>query len=92
MARVAWLKVCWSYDQGGLSLVSLKLKNQSLLLKWIWKFKMDENQSLWREIIDAVRMTIHWHQQNSIDLRHLSLTWRGIFKACCKDEAIWYFF
>lgn len=42
--------------------------------------------------MDVMGVTIQWDQWNFIDVHHLSLIWREIFKSCYKDEAILNFF
>ncbi|XP_021971623.1 uncharacterized protein LOC110866783 [Helianthus annuus] len=47
---VAWEKVSRSKKDGELGLCKLKLVNEALLAKWVWRFKLEDN-SLWKRVI-----------------------------------------
>ncbi|KAE8658066.1 hypothetical protein F3Y22_tig00116975pilonHSYRG00163 [Hibiscus syriacus] len=49
---VKWDQVYKPKEFGGLGVVDLKLKNRSLLNKWLWKFG-EESSSLWRKVLEA---------------------------------------
>ncbi|KAK8604824.1 hypothetical protein V6N13_082293 [Hibiscus sabdariffa] len=49
---VRWKDVCRPKEHGGLGLVDIRLRNRSLLNKWIWRFG-SENGSLWRKVVTA---------------------------------------
>ncbi|KAL4298144.1 hypothetical protein GQ457_12G026210 [Hibiscus cannabinus] len=49
---VKWENLCKPKRCGGLGLVDIKVKNQSLLNKWLWRYG-NEPDSLWRKVIDA---------------------------------------
>uniref|UniRef100_A0A251TGE5 Reverse transcriptase zinc-binding domain-containing protein n=1 Tax=Helianthus annuus TaxID=4232 RepID=A0A251TGE5_HELAN len=53
MHWVAWDKVTRSKKNGGLGLNKLQVVNTSLLSKWGWRYKT-ENNSLWKKVIDAI--------------------------------------
>ncbi|EOY19422.1 Uncharacterized protein TCM_044508 [Theobroma cacao] len=46
---IGWDKVC-RYEDGGLGIIDLEIKNRTLLNKWIWRYGR-ERDSLWREVI-----------------------------------------
>ena len=47
---VAWNKVCWSVEVGGLGIRRIGLFNQALLGKWLWRFGCETNP-LWLQVI-----------------------------------------
>jgi hypothetical protein len=47
-----WDKVCLPIQNGGLAIKNLRLFNQALLGKWIWRFGK-ERDHLWRKVIEA---------------------------------------
>lgn len=49
---VKWDQVIQSKKEGGLGIRNLKLQNQSLMMKWLWRFASQE-QALWKETIKA---------------------------------------
>ncbi|WMV55343.1 hypothetical protein MTR67_048728 [Solanum verrucosum] len=49
---VNWETALLSKDRGGLGIKNLKLQNESLLKKWLWKYT-EERNSLWKEVIIA---------------------------------------
>ncbi|WMV18045.1 hypothetical protein MTR67_011430 [Solanum verrucosum] len=49
---VKWDQVILSKKEGGLGIRNLKIQNQSLLMKWLWRFASQE-QALWKETIKA---------------------------------------
>ncbi|KAJ0749948.1 putative RNA-directed DNA polymerase [Helianthus annuus] len=53
MHWVAWEKVSRPKNHGGLGLSKLEVINNSLLTKWGWRFKTEEN-NLWKKIIIAL--------------------------------------
>lgn len=50
---VSWSKVMAPKEKGGLGLGSLRALNLSLLVKWWWRYKV-ENDSLWRKVIQGL--------------------------------------
>ncbi|GKA62650.1 hypothetical protein Tco_0762169 [Tanacetum coccineum] len=53
LSWIAWNKVCSSSSVGGLGIVSLQASNLALLLKWFWRFHI-ENDSFWKIIIISI--------------------------------------
>ncbi|PWA35245.1 reverse transcriptase zinc-binding domain-containing protein [Artemisia annua] len=43
MAWIAWKKVCIPSNYGGLGVGSLQASNLAMLVKWWWRFKMEDN-------------------------------------------------
>ncbi|KAJ0797670.1 putative RNA-directed DNA polymerase [Helianthus annuus] len=50
---VGWDLVTRPKKCGGLGLTKLDVSNNALLLKWIWRYRM-EVKSMWRKVIDAI--------------------------------------
>ncbi|GKG19035.1 hypothetical protein Tco_0376134, partial [Tanacetum coccineum] len=50
---VKWCKVLASKDKGGLGVSSLFALNKALLIKWVWRFKT-QNNLLWTRVIKAI--------------------------------------
>ncbi|WMV54052.1 hypothetical protein MTR67_047437 [Solanum verrucosum] len=49
---VNWETALLSKDRGGLGVKNLKLQNESLLKKWLWRYT-EERNALWKEVIIA---------------------------------------
>jgi len=49
---VEWKTLLLSKKQGGLAIKNLRKQNKSLLMKWLWRFPLEE-QSLWGRVIQA---------------------------------------
>ncbi|WMV11771.1 hypothetical protein MTR67_005156 [Solanum verrucosum] len=49
---VNWETALLSKDRGGLGIKNLKLQNESLLKKWLWRYT-EERNALWKEVIIA---------------------------------------
>ncbi|KAB2063727.1 hypothetical protein ES319_A10G237100v1 [Gossypium barbadense] len=52
LAKVKWKQICMPKVKGGAGVVDLRVKNKSLIAKWIWRFTIDK-EVLWRRIIAA---------------------------------------
>jgi hypothetical protein len=48
---VKWVKICKSKKKGGLGIKDLREMNVSLLAKWWWK--LEQEDGLWQDIINA---------------------------------------
>ncbi|WMV24199.1 hypothetical protein MTR67_017584 [Solanum verrucosum] len=49
---VNWKNVLLSKERGGLGIRNLRLQNESLLMKWLWRYT-EEDAALWKEVIVA---------------------------------------
>ena len=49
---VNWKNVLLSKERGGLGIRNLRLQNESLLMKWLWRY-IEEDAALWKEVIVA---------------------------------------
>ncbi|KAJ0433988.1 putative RNA-directed DNA polymerase [Helianthus annuus] len=52
MHWVAWDCVCRPKKLGGLGFCKLKLVNEALLAKWVWRFRVEED-NIWRRVVVA---------------------------------------
>lgn len=50
---VNWKTVILSKDRGGLGIRNLRLQNESLLKKWLWRYT-EEGSALCKEVIKAM--------------------------------------
>ena len=67
---------------GGLSIRNMKKQNQSLMMKWLWKFATEEGM-LWKEAILAkYGMEDNWMTKNVVTPYGCSV-WIGIFGQRC---------
>ncbi|WMV18049.1 hypothetical protein MTR67_011434 [Solanum verrucosum] len=76
---------------GGVGIKNMKFQNQSLMMKWLWKFASAEN-SLWKEVISAkYGMRGNWIT-TEVSSPYRSSVWRSISdlwdlvleRSCCK--------
>jgi hypothetical protein len=49
---VSWSKICEPICSGGLAIRNLRLFNQALLGKWLWRYGT-EPEALWRRVVDV---------------------------------------
>ncbi|KAM0008293.1 putative RNA-directed DNA polymerase [Helianthus debilis subsp. tardiflorus] len=78
MHWVNWDRVARHKKEGGLGLCKLKEVNISLLTKWGWRYKT-ENNNLWKKVIDSLHSSrVGWEYINF--KRTLSGTWSNIAK------------
>lgn len=49
---VHWKQICTPYFMGGLGFPSLKIMNDALLYKWVWRFGVEKG-TLWRRVVAA---------------------------------------
>ncbi|GJV11275.1 hypothetical protein Tco_1352816 [Tanacetum coccineum] len=71
---IAWDKVLASKKKGGLGVSSYFALNRALLLKWVWRFVLQDD-SLWFRVIQAV----HGDKIDSHSVRKVSI-WSSILK------------
>ncbi|GJW00578.1 hypothetical protein Tco_1555829, partial [Tanacetum coccineum] len=50
---IPWDKALSPLNQGGLGICSLKVSNQSMLIKWWWRFYKEDN-ALWGKVIRSI--------------------------------------
>ncbi|KAJ0470183.1 putative reverse transcriptase zinc-binding domain-containing protein [Helianthus annuus] len=50
---VGWDSVTRPKNNGGLGLSKLDVSNNALILKWLWRYRT-ENDTMWRKVIDAI--------------------------------------
>lgn len=74
---VKWEEMNISKKIGGVSVRNMKFQNQSLMMKWLWKFASAEN-SLWKEVIAAkYGMRDKW-MTTEVAFLYGSSVWRSI--------------
>lgn len=76
---VRWDILTTSKKEGGMGIRNLKIQNQGLMMKWLWRFSTTE-QSLWKNVIKArYGMGGSW-TTNSINSPYGVSLWRSIRK------------
>jgi len=74
---VKWDKLIGSKQKGGLGVRNLKIQNQSLMMKWLWRLASSE-QALWKELIkQKYEMEDHWSTKMVTSTYGTSI-WRAI--------------
>ncbi|KAL0293830.1 UNVERIFIED_CONTAM: hypothetical protein Sradi_6917800 [Sesamum radiatum] len=70
-AKVAWVNVCKSKEEGGLGIRSILHMNQALMLKHVWRVLQEDPRSIWVAWVLRYRLSKHtiWTQNTS------SATW-----------------
>ncbi|KAJ9557765.1 hypothetical protein OSB04_012379, partial [Centaurea solstitialis] len=76
---VDWLKTTAPKHLGGLGIGSLKSANIALLIKWIWRFKNNDN-ALWTNVIKATH-GLSGGDPNVLAKTRYACTWLNIVKA-----------
>ncbi|KAL4564114.1 hypothetical protein LXL04_028166 [Taraxacum kok-saghyz] len=71
---INWDKVCSRTESGGLGVIRLEHVNFSLLSKWIWRFKMEED-ALWVKIIKCLH-----GDKGHTDVTNRESSWNGCWK------------
>ncbi|XP_050211872.1 uncharacterized protein LOC126662028 [Mercurialis annua] len=89
LCRISWNIVCKDFEVGGLGVCNLRIRNQSLLLKWLWKLRTSNRDSLWFSVISACSSLTNWNSLLHGDTMQLSFIWKGIRRLCCLDEKVW---
>ncbi|XP_050211912.1 uncharacterized protein LOC126662068 [Mercurialis annua] len=85
-SKVAWKDVCIPFEGGRLGITPLRIKNQSLLTKWIWKIMTVTRSSLWFMVVTCSNGFSRWFELQMADSRHLSHIWRDIFVVCIRNQ------
>ncbi|GKB40902.1 putative RNA-directed DNA polymerase, eukaryota, reverse transcriptase zinc-binding domain protein [Tanacetum coccineum] len=75
---IAWKKVISTRKYGGLGIGSLMESNQSLLAKWWWRFRIEEN-ALWGRVVRSIHGSSGGILNDSI-CKQSSGTWSQISK------------
>ncbi|XP_050227618.1 uncharacterized protein LOC126677173 [Mercurialis annua] len=88
-SKVAWPDVCIPYSSGGLNITPLHIKNQCLLMKWIWKLIASDRNLIWFAVICSSYSFISGFDIESVNSIHLSHIWKGIIISCVKNSDLW---
>ncbi|XP_050222663.1 uncharacterized protein LOC126672753 [Mercurialis annua] len=89
LCKVSWKSICQDYEMGGLGISSLRVRNQSLLFKWVWKLRFCCKNSLWFTVVASGSNISDWDSLLLGDNKKMSSIWKGIKKKCCGDEFVW---
>ncbi|XP_050221486.2 uncharacterized protein LOC126671737 [Mercurialis annua] len=89
LSKVSWKVICNDFQSGGLGFHNLKIRNQSLLFKWVWKVRINNRASLWFNIASTCSNVVDWNSLLNGDVKRMSFIWKGIKKACCDDKRAW---
>ncbi|KAL4576975.1 hypothetical protein LXL04_013076 [Taraxacum kok-saghyz] len=73
---VAWDKVAAPKEAGGLGLGSLKAFNLSLIVKWWWRLRKDDNE-MWCKVINGVH-NLRGKPDNYLSNKSISGVWNNI--------------
>lgn len=75
---VRWVDVCKSTDQGGLGIRRVRVVTICLLVKWWWKFCV-ENEAPWKKIIcSRYKLKVDSWLPYAISSSNSSVLWKGI--------------
>jgi hypothetical protein len=88
---VKWDTICSPISNGGLAVRNLKLFNEALLGKWLWRYGL-EREALWRRVVDGKYSSLEngWSTAVSHGPHGVSL-WKNIRGGWAKFERIIYF-
>ncbi|XP_050207800.1 uncharacterized protein LOC126657189 [Mercurialis annua] len=80
--KISWKIICKDFDKGGLGVCNLKIRNQSLLFKWLWKLRTAKRDSLWFGVVSSCSLLSNWNtliygNGDSISLWHDNWTGNG---------------
>ena len=87
---VRWEVVSKNKKLGGLGLRRIKSFNQCLLLKWWWRFGV-ENKSLWKEVICSKYVSLDWRWTPQLIGRE-SKIWSDIIQAVMSYPELHHFY
>ncbi|XP_050232935.1 uncharacterized protein LOC126681437 [Mercurialis annua] len=88
-SKVAWVDVCVPTSLGGLNITPLRIKNQFLLLKWLWKLLNSDRNSLWLNIVSCSSEISYCSDMDLVNTNKMSHLWKGIVSSCVKNKQIW---
>ncbi|XP_050219021.1 uncharacterized protein LOC126669562 [Mercurialis annua] len=88
-SKVAWAEVCLPFKAGGLNITPLRTRNICLLMKWLWKLMVYDENSLWFGVISSSSSIPEWFDIEGANTLHLSHIWKGIYNVCMKNRAAW---
>ncbi|KAJ0575317.1 hypothetical protein HanIR_Chr05g0211401 [Helianthus annuus] len=78
MNWVAWDSVTWPKTKGGLGINKLKEVNEALLVKWGWRYRV-ENHNLWCKVVEACYFKNN--QRSFLPLNgNISRCWKNVVK------------
>jgi hypothetical protein len=83
---VSWSKVCTPISEGGLLIWNLRVFNQALLGKWLWRYAQEREQ-WWRTVIEAKYGSVWggWRSSDTLGShgvglwKYISREWRMFF-------------
>lgn len=89
---VSWSKVCMSMKQGGLGIKNIRLANESLLLKWWWRYGQ-EDDALWKLVICEKYGSIRerWFPVLATN-GSTSKTWEDILSVVQRNSRLFHFY
>ena len=73
---VKWSIACKQRKNGGLGIIGIEDMNLSLLAKWIWRFRKEQNAT-WVKIINSIHGNETCLEEDQLKKMH-SCTWRNI--------------
>lgn len=73
---LSWDQICLPKEWGGLGIRRIKIMNQALLSKWLWRFTEDDG-SLWQRVIGEKYGRGSWGRIKVLPTHSVSL-WKGI--------------
>ena len=79
LSRVEWQKVIAPKKMGGLGISSIYFANLSLLIKWWWRLKV-EDQDLWAIVINVIHGVTRNDSNSMVHHRHIGV-WLNTVKA-----------
>ena len=83
---VKWSKACQQRKNGGLGIIGIEDMNVSLLAKWIWRFK-NEEEALWGKVIRSIHGENGGMNDDEVKKMH-PCTWKSILLRIKKLEHV----